>query len=402
MAQRLPDPRPGIFNTGDDRVRILDFERRHEEGLFYVGETIADLARQIEIEPSVLAATIKRYNGFVDKASRRFGRRHLVHHFGELRPIEGLRSTLIRRPRSCSAPIAGCESIPEARVLDHGTTHPGLYAAGEVTGGFHGAAYMTGSALGKALVFGRLAPLGRWPADEPSPPRRGARPQMAVDPATGRLPQRSPDRLVMSPFDEAALETALAVRDLGARTMIRAIVMGGREAEKIARAVAAFNVPVATLEIADWWDQMCVADALAGAFGDSDLVFSGASSGTVMMERFRPCLRRGWPSFVRSRPGGSRRALHARIRRREEWLTPESPVVVSVTNDRRNRLRKPLMKNVMMARQAGIETLPPFERKSCAQLAAVRSLAGSRSAVECELVERFPRTAGGAPGEMLA
>jgi fumarate reductase flavoprotein subunit len=27
----------------------------------------------------------------------------------------------------------------------------------KVTGGFHGAAYMTGSALGKAVVFGRIA-----------------------------------------------------------------------------------------------------------------------------------------------------------------------------------------------------------------------------------------------------
>ena len=31
----------------------------------------------------------------------------------------------------------------------------GLYAIGEVTGGFHGAAYMTGTSLGKGAVFGR-------------------------------------------------------------------------------------------------------------------------------------------------------------------------------------------------------------------------------------------------------
>jgi fumarate reductase flavoprotein subunit len=30
----------------------------------------------------------------------------------------------------------------------------GLHAAGEVVGGFHGASYMTGTALTKALVFG--------------------------------------------------------------------------------------------------------------------------------------------------------------------------------------------------------------------------------------------------------
>ena len=44
------------------------------------------------------------------------------------------------------------------RVQDvFGAVIPGLLAAGEVVGGLHGAAYMTGSALGKALIFGRVA-----------------------------------------------------------------------------------------------------------------------------------------------------------------------------------------------------------------------------------------------------
>ena len=44
------------------------------------------------------------------------------------------------------------------RVLDiFGERIEGLMAAGEVIGGFHGAAYMTGSSLGKAAVFGRIA-----------------------------------------------------------------------------------------------------------------------------------------------------------------------------------------------------------------------------------------------------
>ena len=34
---------------------------------------------------------------------------------------------------------------------------PGLFAAGEIMGGLHGESYMTGSALGKALIFGRIA-----------------------------------------------------------------------------------------------------------------------------------------------------------------------------------------------------------------------------------------------------
>jgi fumarate reductase flavoprotein subunit len=33
----------------------------------------------------------------------------------------------------------------------------GLYAAGEIIGGFHGTGYMTGTSLGKAALFGRIA-----------------------------------------------------------------------------------------------------------------------------------------------------------------------------------------------------------------------------------------------------
>ena len=44
------------------------------------------------------------------------------------------------------------------RVIDvFGAPIGGLFAAGEVVGGFHGGAYMTGSALGKAAIFGRIA-----------------------------------------------------------------------------------------------------------------------------------------------------------------------------------------------------------------------------------------------------
>jgi succinate dehydrogenase/fumarate reductase flavoprotein subunit len=41
-----------------------------------------------------------------------------------------------------------------------------LYAAGEIVGGFHGSGYMTGTALGKAAIFGHLA--GNQAAQEES------------------------------------------------------------------------------------------------------------------------------------------------------------------------------------------------------------------------------------------
>lgn len=149
----------GIFDTGDDRVRILDFGRRLEEGLFYVADTLQDLAAQIEIEPEVLIATVDRYNGYVDAGhDPEFGRANLVHKHGALRRIEtgpfyAYPSTAVVFGTYC-----GLEIDSAAQVLrSDGTAIAGLYAAGEVTGGFHGAAYMTGSALGKAVVFGRIA-----------------------------------------------------------------------------------------------------------------------------------------------------------------------------------------------------------------------------------------------------
>lgn len=149
----------GIFDTGDDRVRILDFGRRLEEGLFYVGASLRELAAQIEIDPDDLAATVERYNAAVDAGhDPDFGRTHLVHKHGRLRRIETAPFYAYPSTAVVFGTYCGLRIDPQARVLrTDGGPIAGLFAAGEVTGGFHGAAYMTGSALGKAIVFGRIA-----------------------------------------------------------------------------------------------------------------------------------------------------------------------------------------------------------------------------------------------------
>lgn len=149
----------GIFDTGDDRVRILDFGRRLEEGLFYVADTLEELAHQIEIAPEVLTATVARYNSYVDAGhDPEFGRTHLVHTHGALRRIETAPFYAYPSTAVVFGTYCGLKIDTTARVLrEDNSAIAGLYAAGEVTGGFHGAAYMTGSALGKAVVFGRIA-----------------------------------------------------------------------------------------------------------------------------------------------------------------------------------------------------------------------------------------------------
>ena len=56
------------------------------------------------------------------------------------------------------ATYCGVKINDQAQVIDvFGEPIKQLYAAGEITGGVHGAAYMTGTAWGKAMAFGRIA-----------------------------------------------------------------------------------------------------------------------------------------------------------------------------------------------------------------------------------------------------
>lgn len=54
--------------------------------------------------------------------------------------------------------MGGVRINTNAQVLDeNGNVIPGLYAAGEVTGGIHGSNRLGGNALTDTVVFGRIA-----------------------------------------------------------------------------------------------------------------------------------------------------------------------------------------------------------------------------------------------------
>ncbi len=56
--------------------------------------------------------------------------------------------------------MGGVEIDPETHVYNtEGEIIPGLYAAGEVTGGIHGGNRVGGNAVADALTFGRIAGL---------------------------------------------------------------------------------------------------------------------------------------------------------------------------------------------------------------------------------------------------
>jgi fumarate reductase flavoprotein subunit len=148
-----------VMDSGDDRVRILDFQRRLDEGLFIHANSLDELAQLIEVPADTLRDTVTAYNAGVDAGrDEAFGRTHLVHHHGALCRIE--QAPFYAYPSTAAVFGTYCglrvnASMAVVNVFDE--TLDGLFAAGEVVGGFHGGAYMTGTALGKAAIFGRLA-----------------------------------------------------------------------------------------------------------------------------------------------------------------------------------------------------------------------------------------------------
>lgn len=148
-----------ILESGDNLTRILDLERRLEEGLMIEAETLEQLAALIEVPSETLLETVASYNGYVDAgADPEFGRQHLVHQYGDLVRIEQGPYYAYPSTAAVFGTYCGLCIDRDMRVLDvYGNVLDGLYAAGEIVGGLHGAAYMTGTALGKAAIFGRVA-----------------------------------------------------------------------------------------------------------------------------------------------------------------------------------------------------------------------------------------------------
>lgn len=211
--------------------------------------------------------------------------------------------------------------------------------------------------------------------------------------ALSDAPDTIGEHRIMSPFDEAALELALRLRDGNPATTITVRVAGGAGAQKIARTVAALNIAdVATLTIDRPWDQAATAAALVPWAAGGDLVLIGREFGDFD-DGLVPALLAGMldvPFFGRAQTVAVQdgATLMREVSACVETLRITGPLLASVTNDRRTRLRKPLMKNVMLARQAvigeGIATGHPTAALTLDQL--TQRTAG-RGRTDCALVD---------------
>ncbi len=145
----------------DEQVRAgLGAIKKYESlGLVKTGKDLNEIASIIGADPSVLASTVEEFNGYVEaNEDTAFGRKI----FG----------TTITKPNFYAIAVTpvvhhtmgGIAINTNNEVsFNNGTIIKGLYAAGEVTGGIHGANRLGGNAVSDFATFGRRS--GEFAAD---------------------------------------------------------------------------------------------------------------------------------------------------------------------------------------------------------------------------------------------
>jgi len=123
-------------------------------GLMKRFENGQELAKEMGISPEELKKTFDDYNQVVRTKKDPFGKKFFNE--GEW-TLNDYFNVAIMTP-VLHYTMGGLEIDPESRVLDKsGKPIPGLFAAGEVAGGVHGANRLGGSSLLGCVVFGRVS-----------------------------------------------------------------------------------------------------------------------------------------------------------------------------------------------------------------------------------------------------
>ena len=106
-------------------------------------DTLAALAAHYEIDPGILAKTVEDFNGYVTaKLDPDFGKLILK----DARPLSTPPFYAARVWPKVHHTMGGVENERQGEVIDlDGAVIPGLFAAGEITGGVHGACRLEAS-----------------------------------------------------------------------------------------------------------------------------------------------------------------------------------------------------------------------------------------------------------------
>ena len=124
-----------------------------KKGFTTQGETYEELAKALGMDEAAFAETMNTWNGYVEaKNDPDFGRTSFAN------PLNTAPYYAIKVTAGVHHTMGGLKINPAAEVLtEDGSAIAGLFAAGEVTGGVHGANRLGGNAVVDTVVFGKLA-----------------------------------------------------------------------------------------------------------------------------------------------------------------------------------------------------------------------------------------------------
>ena len=126
------------------------------KGMTVSGDSYEALAQAMGVDPVAFAQTMETWNGYVAaKNDPDFGRTSFAD------PLDTAPYYAILVTPGIHHTMGGVKINDQAQVIaTDGTVIPGLFAAGEVTGGVHGGNRLGGNAVADFVVFGRIAGQG--------------------------------------------------------------------------------------------------------------------------------------------------------------------------------------------------------------------------------------------------
>jgi len=146
---------PGLLPLYEDQEQ---FFRNVRIGYLIEADTIEELAKKINVDPKVLRETTDRYNGYVRNGKDEEFNKDLA----------SLDALTVEQPPfyayyvypHVNYSLGGALIDKNAQVIQRFTDNKpiaGLYAAGEATGGVHGAGRISGTSIADCCVFGLVA-----------------------------------------------------------------------------------------------------------------------------------------------------------------------------------------------------------------------------------------------------
>ena len=124
-----------------------------KKGYTVAGATYEELGKAMGVDAAAFAETMEKWNGYVEaKNDPDFGRTSFAN------PLNTAPYYAVKVTAGVHHTMGGLKINANTEVLNEkGEVIPGLFAAGEVTGGVHGANRLGGNAVADFTVFGRIA-----------------------------------------------------------------------------------------------------------------------------------------------------------------------------------------------------------------------------------------------------